>query len=262
MRITVLATRLRRAYRDWMTESTDLVTWSDERAGRVLDAAADLLVRWGYQRVTIDEVARLAGVGKGTVYLHFRSKDAMFLSVLLRSHHTLISAMAARMEDDPDEVLPSRMMRSVYLDLVADPIARPLYLGDGEVLGRLAHEAAATLGGIGELRDAIVREQVELLRAAGAMRTDLGVDAQLYVLTAVGAGFFFVHGSLAGPGTDTDVMPQVPADPIARADLLAHAIASALETGAQPTAALAGSVAARYRSLVTHIQEEGRRRSR
>ena len=77
-----------------MTESTDLVTWSDERAGRVLDAAADLLVRWGYQRVTIDEVARRAGVGKGTVYLHFHNKEAMFLSVLLRSHHTLVSAMA------------------------------------------------------------------------------------------------------------------------------------------------------------------------
>jgi AcrR family transcriptional regulator len=234
-----------------MTESTGLVTWSDERAGRVLDAAADLLVRWGYHRVTIDEVARLAGVGKGTVYLHFRSKDAMFLSVLLRSHHTLISAMAARMEADPDEVLLSRMMRSVYLDLVADPIARPLYLGDGEVLGRLAHEAAATLGGIGDQRDTIVREQVELLRGAGVMRTDLDVDAQLYVLTAVGSGYYFV-----------DAMPLVPADPNARADLLAHSIASALETGAQPSAALARSVAARYRSVVTHIQEEGRRRSR
>jgi AcrR family transcriptional regulator len=234
-----------------MTESTDLVTWSDVRAGRVLDAAADLLVRWGYQRVTIDEVARLAGVGKGTVYLHFRSKDAMFLSVLLRSHHTMISAMAARMEADPREVLFSRMMRSVYLDLAADPIARPLYLGDGEVLGRLAHEAAATLSDIAEKRDAIVREQVELLRGTGAMRTDLDVDVQLYVLTAVGAGFFFV-----------DAMPQVPADPAARADLLAHALASALETGAAPPPALARAVATRYCSLITHIQEEGRRRSR
>jgi AcrR family transcriptional regulator len=233
-----------------MTESTDLVTWSDERAGRVLDAAADLLVRWGYQRVTIDEVARRAGVGKGTVYLHFRNKEAMFLSVLLRSHHTLVSAMADRMVADPREVLPSRMMRSVYLDVVADPVARPLYLGDGEVLGRLAHEAADTLGDLAVQRDAVGREAVGLLREAGVMRTDLGVDEQLYVLSAVGAGFF------------VDAMPHAPTDPAARADLLANTIAAALETGAPPSAALACSIAARYRNLIAFIQDEGRRRSR
>ena len=39
-------------------------------------------------------------------------------------------------------------------------------------------------------------------------------------------------------------------------------LAAALETGAPPSAELARTIAARYRSLVTHIQEEGRRRSR
>ena len=238
-------------YRDHMTESTDLVTWSNERAGRVLDAAADLLVRWGYQRVTIEEVARHAGVGKGTVYLHFASKDAMFLSVLLRSHHTLITACAYRMEADPQEVLPSRMMRSAYLDLAADPIARPLYLGDGEVLGRLAREFASTSGDIAVRRDAVVREQVDLLRAEGVLRTDLDVDAQLYVLSAAGSGFFVV-----------DALPTSPADPVTRADLLAHTLAAALETGEPPPAAVAATVATRYRTLSAHIQDEGRRRAR
>jgi hypothetical protein len=143
----------------------------------------------------------------------------MFLSVLLRSHHTLISAMAARMEADPGELLQSRMMRSVYLQLVADPIARPLDLGDGEVLGRLAHEAAATLGGIGEQRDAIAREQVELLRASGAMRTDLDVAAQLYALTAVGAGYFLRRRDAAGPGrSDRARRPARPLDRVRAGD--------------------------------------------
>ncbi|MGH3566828.1 MAG: helix-turn-helix domain-containing protein [Pseudonocardia sp.] len=44
-----------------------------EREERLLDVATDLLVRWGYQRVTVDAVARQAGIGKGTVYLHFRT---------------------------------------------------------------------------------------------------------------------------------------------------------------------------------------------
>jgi AcrR family transcriptional regulator len=50
-----------------VTRSVEPVTPVDTRLERVLDAAADLLVRLGYRRVTIEEVARRAGIGKGTV---------------------------------------------------------------------------------------------------------------------------------------------------------------------------------------------------
>jgi AcrR family transcriptional regulator len=38
---------------------------------RLLDAAAELFVTQGYRKTSIDEIARRAGIGKGTVYLHF-----------------------------------------------------------------------------------------------------------------------------------------------------------------------------------------------
>ncbi|MGH8964708.1 MAG: TetR/AcrR family transcriptional regulator, partial [Actinomycetes bacterium] len=129
---------------------------ADPRLERVLDSAADLLVRWGYQRVTIDEVARHAGIGKGTVYLHFRSKDALFLTVLLRVHRRMVERMAERMATDPRGVLPSHTMRHLYEELTADPVARSLYLGDAEVLGRLAHEAGNALGELAQLREDVV----------------------------------------------------------------------------------------------------------
>src|SRR5688500_4144468 len=118
----------------------------EPRVERVLDSAAELLVRWGYQRVTIEDVARHAGIGKGTVYLHFRSKDALFLTVLMRVHRDVVERMTDRMATDPRAALPSRMVRHVYEEMAADPVARSLYMGDAEVLGRLAHEAADTLG--------------------------------------------------------------------------------------------------------------------
>jgi AcrR family transcriptional regulator len=238
-------------YRDRVTESAELVIWSDERADRVLDAAAELLVRWGYQRVTIDDVARHAGIGKGTVYLHFRSKDALFLTVLLRLHHRLVTGLAAGMEADPGRALPSQLMRAAYLAVAADPVQRPLYLGDPELLGRLLHEAAGTLGEITVRRDTLLRDHLALLRDEGCLRADLDLDAQVQVIDAIGAGFFFL-----------DAVPGADPDPVARADLLAHAIAAVLETGRRPSAALAGAVAAGYRHLTDHIRDEARRRSR
>lgn len=68
-------------------------------------------------------------------------------------------------------------LRSLYLDLVADPVARPLCLGDGDIPGRLAHEGAGTLGELGARRDDVVRTQLDLLRDAGCARTDLDVAA-------------------------------------------------------------------------------------
>lgn len=239
-----------------MTENTNLVTASsDARLVRVLDAAADLLVRWGYQRVTVEDVARHAGVGKGTVYLHFRTKDALFLTVLLRSHHLVVARMADRMDADPAEVLPSRMTASVYRDLAADPVIRPLYLGDPEVLGRLAHEAAATLGELGARRDVVARRVFTLLREAGALRTDLSLDDQQYVLRAVGTGFLFVDSL---PTTDAPTAHD------RRAALAGHTIAAAIEEpDAQARAAgVAAEAAAMFRGLAADMDEEWRRRTR
>lgn len=46
----------------------------------ILDAARRLLVRRGFQNITMDEVAREAGVAKGTLFLYYKSKDELFSS--------------------------------------------------------------------------------------------------------------------------------------------------------------------------------------
>jgi AcrR family transcriptional regulator len=228
----------------------------EPRVERVLDSAAELLVRWGYQRVTIDEVARHAGIGKGTVYLHFRTKEALFLTVLLRTHRRVAERMVQLMEADPASVLPAAMMRESYLELAADPVLRALYLGDAEVLGRLAHEAATTLGELTERRSEAFREHLRLLQAAGCLRGDLPVDALRYTLTAIVMGFYTVDG-MQLPGPDPEVTEK--------AALLEQAIAAALQVPDPPGAELerlAPAIAQLYRPLIEHIDHEWRRRVR
>ncbi|WP_344426094.1 helix-turn-helix domain-containing protein [Pseudonocardia ailaonensis] len=226
-----------------MTENAKLVNKS--REDLILDAAADLLVRWGYRRVTIEDVAKQARIGKGTVYLHFRTKESLFLAVLLRSHHGVLAGMAERMEADPAEALPSRCVRSVYRTLLDDPVTRRLYLGDAELLGRLAHEAAIALSDLAARRDEVGLAWIGLLREAGLLRTDLAPDEQLYVFTAIGGGFFFLDGA---PPAYGDFAPD------RRADLLEHTLHCALEVpGAVPSAELAAAAAALFRSLIDHF---------
>ncbi|RZA25423.1 MAG: TetR/AcrR family transcriptional regulator [Proteobacteria bacterium] len=45
---------------------------------RILDAAKLLFGRFGLKKTSIEEIAQHAGLGKGTVYLYFKSKDEIF----------------------------------------------------------------------------------------------------------------------------------------------------------------------------------------
>jgi AcrR family transcriptional regulator len=52
-----------------------------EKAAQILKAASEVFVKRGYSSATIDEIADTAGIGKGTVYLYFRSKDEILMAV-------------------------------------------------------------------------------------------------------------------------------------------------------------------------------------
>lgn len=65
----------------------------DEKMNRILEAAMTVFSRDGFRHATIQDVAQAAGVGKGTIYLYFTSKEEllerMLLSVL-QSHRSRI----------------------------------------------------------------------------------------------------------------------------------------------------------------------------
>ncbi len=57
------------------------VAQSDVRR-KILDAAEERLWHYGFKKTTIDEIAADAGVGKGTVYLYFDSKEDIALAIM------------------------------------------------------------------------------------------------------------------------------------------------------------------------------------
>ena len=52
----------------------------EEVKDSILDATERLLARYGYRKMTVEDIAREVGVGKGTIYLHFTSKEEVVLS--------------------------------------------------------------------------------------------------------------------------------------------------------------------------------------
>lgn len=57
----------------------------EARPGELLDAALDLFVEKGFAATRAEEVARHAGVSKGTLFLYFSSKEELFKAVVRRN---------------------------------------------------------------------------------------------------------------------------------------------------------------------------------
>ncbi len=78
---------------------------------RILAAALKLFAHEPYQAVTMDRVAGAAGVAKGTLYLYFLSKDALYLGILSdgldHAYRTYQSSA------DPKLPVVERMRRSI-----------------------------------------------------------------------------------------------------------------------------------------------------
>jgi AcrR family transcriptional regulator len=54
-----------------------------DRVRRIMDITRALLLQSGYKRTTIDEIARKADIGKGTVYLSWDTKDDLIRSLVI-----------------------------------------------------------------------------------------------------------------------------------------------------------------------------------
>src|SRR5574341_2537227 len=88
----------------------------DVRPQQILEAAFRVFGTRGLHQVTLDDVARAAGITKGTIYLYFPSKAALFSAMI-----------GARVNDllPPMEASDSRSTPSVYRQLLL--LAQRLY---------------------------------------------------------------------------------------------------------------------------------------
>lgn len=158
------------------------------RADQILDSARDLLLRWGYRRVTIDEVAARAGVGKGTIYLHWRSREDIFHAVSAREAAAMTQAIVDAVRQDPAEVALHRYLRRLFVEAMERPVLRALYTRDADTLDKFL--AAVDHQRLEEAKLGVNRDYLGVLAAQGLLRSGLRPDDLDYTLPTIVFGFF------------------------------------------------------------------------
>lgn len=72
----------------------------EEKQQLILNAARDLFQKFGLHKTTVDEIASKAGVGKGTIYHYYESKEQIFQDVLELEVNEIKQEMAAELQKE------------------------------------------------------------------------------------------------------------------------------------------------------------------
>src|SRR5690348_4663407 len=74
---------------------------NDERQQQILDAAAAVIIRLGYDKTSMSDIADEAGVSRGTVYLYFKGKEELFEALVFREWTRYAQTWLELIEADP-----------------------------------------------------------------------------------------------------------------------------------------------------------------
>src|SRR5438445_486572 len=97
-----------------MHKATATAFRQDKRA-RILDAAVKVFAGRGFHSATVAEIARVAGVADGTIYLYFKSKDDLLLRLFDEKMTDLLAQLRAALAEEKSA--PARLRRFIQLHL-------------------------------------------------------------------------------------------------------------------------------------------------
>jgi AcrR family transcriptional regulator len=169
-----------------------------ERESRILDAAADLFVHFGYDKTTVDDIARTAGVSKGAIYLHFKGKDALFEGLLIRELFTFGEQWLAHLEEDPSGVTIGGMYKAMLYALNENPFMAAIFKQDRQVFGTYLRKPGNFFRTMSDQQtDSGTAPRyifVKLMQEAGAMHTDLDPAIVAHIMDMLAYGLVAIEG--------------------------------------------------------------------
>lgn len=152
----------------------------------IRDGAFGLFGRYGYDGVSIEAIARTAGLSKGALYWHFKGKDQLFLDCLKRLHAIFQEHVFDAMQREQDAILRILGFFQGMERLLADPRIQ------AGVAGYWLGIANASLPAIAQTQQAfeqrtsqIVRDALQLAVSQGSLDLRGDLDDMSRAIVAI-----------------------------------------------------------------------------
>lgn len=159
---------------------------ADPIEDRILDAAARLIAHYGYDKTTMNDIAREADIGKSTIYLRWKKRDDLMRTLIWRESKCYIDAWTRLLEASTETLTFAVIFRSALQALYDNPFMMRLYVHDRAMLGRVVIASETT-----ELytrRMALVEKLYRDFQAVGFVRSDLDPYLVAYLTNSLQYG--------------------------------------------------------------------------
>src|SRR5512146_3206672 len=191
---------------------------NDERQQQILDAAAAVIIRVGYDKATMSDIAEEAGASRRTVYLYFKGKEELFEALLYREYMQYAQTWLEQIEADPRGGTIGGFYRATFHAVNRHPLIVAMLRRSRRVVGNYLRKRdnlfSQMLSGVNILAF------FQALQAAGAIRQDIDAAVIEHIIEILSYGQLTI-GDFKPP----DQFPPYEAVMEALADMMDRAMA-------------------------------------
>jgi AcrR family transcriptional regulator len=158
----------------------------DERQQQILDAAAAVIIRLGYDRTTMSDIAEEAGASRRTVYLYFKGKEELFEALLYHEYMRYSQTWLEQIDADPRGGTVGGFYRALLHAVNRHPLIAAMMRRDRRVIGNYLRKPdnifSRMVSGVNTL------DYFQALQAAGAIRQDIDAAVLLHIIEMLSYG--------------------------------------------------------------------------
>jgi AcrR family transcriptional regulator len=153
---------------------------SQTRKQALLDAAASLIIQYGYDKTTIGDVADAIGLNRALVYGYFKSKDDLLEALVRREMRKYGELWFEHLMADPQGGTVASIYRSVAYALKNTPFMAAIVLRDQGTFGKYLRKPGNIFEGMQSQN--ISNGLLQSLQEAGTIRQDVNLQTITYIM--------------------------------------------------------------------------------
>lgn len=165
------------------------------REQRILAAAAQPVVQFGYDKTTVSDIARQAAVSKGAIYLHFKTKEDLFETLLTHELRSFGEKWLEIVEADPEGGTIARLYRNMLQALETSPLMTAMLREDAHVFGNYLRRSSSRLRS--HHGRSTRHEFIAKLQKVGAIRKDIDPKITAHIMNMLSYGLVSMHQIMA-----------------------------------------------------------------
>lgn len=162
----------------------------ENKQERILDAAFERFQYFGFLKTTVDEIARQAQVGKGTIYSYFKNKEEILVALVDREFTKGFTIIAEAMTQEQSTIGKLRKMLQTSFDYVHQNklVSKVIAMDQGLVLSVITEKSRE----FQKLSIAGIKSLLEQGQREGVVRS-VDADKVAYTIHSLIRSFHYLH---------------------------------------------------------------------